>query len=317
MIAPLFRRFGVMLAAVALVGAAPQQFAEVSPHEVADRPDAVKLIPTGPWTADFADNKCILQREFDYDGARHVFVIEQYAPSDGFRLFIAGPQLERFNNAKGLAIGLRGDVRMLTGVWMDRASLPGYGPALIASRVVLGKNPIVNTQIGNATQPEDPKRPFTRGQIDPADAAMVDRVVIADAKLREAVSFQTGNLKGALTTLNACTADLLTSWGLDPGQHRAYVAPRMINDLQLTSRLQQNFPRRAALKGENGTFVLRLIVEPDGSISNCHIEAATKVEELDLQCQMIMQTARMAAGTNTEGTPIRSFYTTQVIFSVP
>lgn len=308
------RRATLSLAALSTAVAPLPLLAEVLPGEVAAQPETVRLTPAGKWNIDFADNKCSLQRAFEINGERHVLNIEQDAPSDSFRIIGAGPELVGLKNVSQPSVGLRSDLPLVAGVGLSVTTVPGYGEAATISTMSLWQLKFVRTRQGIAIQTPE-KKPtadgeyLTYGEVDQAQAAKVERIVLADARGKTAVSFETGNMKAAFAALNSCTADLLREWGLDPAQHKAFVAPHMVNRESFTRQIQKS-------SDESGTFVVRLIVEADGKISNCHIEAMTKVEEIELACGRITRIAKMAPGLDAEGKPIRSFFTQRITYQL-
>lgn len=281
--------------------------AQPTQAEVAARPETSHLKPSSPWNLDFGETKCRLQRVFEKDGKRHALIIEQSAPGQGFGLILAGPELSRLKGAKELGVGLGADVPIDLKERILPGTLPDYGSAFI---------------MGSVTIPP-PKGDASTGPtlrsagIDLARAATVNRIVLATAKGAPAIAFETGNMKEAFAALNTCTDDLLAQWGLDPQQHRAFRPPMLANGVELATHLQRNYPVAAARKGESGVFGFRLIVEPDGKVSSCHVEASTRVTELDPRCDAIVRIARLEPARDAQGQPMRSFYFSRLTYLIP
>lgn len=293
-----------ILALAALSTALAAQ-AQPLPVEVASRTSTDRLAPSSPWNLDFGENKCRLQRVFEHEGRRHAVIIEQSAPDSSFSLVLAGPALTRLKGIDELALGLNSDIPLVVNRRILPGTLPDYGSAFVLSSVSLTR--FKPGPSGAGPQPHS-------AEIDVSAAAMVNRIVLANAKGKQAVSYETGNMRDVFAALNVCTSDFLVQWGLDPEQHRAYRRPHLANGLELTRYLQRTYPDRALEKGEGGVFGFRLIVEADGSISSCHVEANSAVTELDPRCADIVKIAQMEPALDAEGKPMRSFYVTKLTF---
>ena len=284
------------------------------PAEVAARPETIRLTPSSAWNIDFGESKCRLQRFFGPDDQRHVLIIEQSVPQNLFGLIVAGPSVARLKGAKTVSVGLVSDLPLRAESGIMPSTLAEYGSALFTTRLAFtppvrsGEPPKGETQMA--------ERGLSSAVLSLDEAAMVGRIVLADGNGNKAISFETGNMKAAIAALNTCSSDLLTQWGLDPEKHRQYQPPRLINFRQVADSITRNYPSRAAEAGESGVFTLRLIVEADGTISDCHFEARTKVTELEPQCRQILRLAQMAPALDADGKPMKSFYFTQVTYQL-
>ena len=83
----------------------------------------------------------------------------------------------------------------------------------------------------------------------------------------------------------------------------------------LVTRRQKVLPE-ALRKGESGIFRLRVIVEADGKISDCVINNATITESLESPACREMRGANFEPALDKDGNPMRSFYTTQIVYRI-
>lgn len=296
---PVSHARGALAVAAIAFTALPIQAAPV-PGEVISRPGTDRLMPSSPWNLDQGETQCRLQRLFEKDGKPHLLAIEQNAPNRSFTLIVAGPSLTRLKGVRQVAFGLRADQPISASERIMPGTMPDYGAAFIITSVSL-----------DAAAPEDGLR---SAAIDMEGAAKVSRVVLGNSSGKEAVSFETGPMRAVFEALNACTGDLLAGWGLDPEQHRAYRPPQLTNVPQLMRHFMNTFPDLALANDENGTFNFRLIVEADGTVSGCHIDADSRAVALDPRCDELIKLARMAPARDAEGRPMRSFYTSRLTF---
>lgn len=274
---------------------------EEYPGVLAEREDAKVLQPLSPWNVDYADNYCRLGRIFGTDDDRHLLLLGQHGPVPHFSLTLAGGEVEQYSEARQLFIGLKRNEPMKIQERFDRAEMATLGPALIITKVQLKE------------EEEEPDHPRSLGiDLDEADA--VDRVVLRSGE--SVLSFETQNMRAAFQALNDCTSDLLRAWGLEPEKHKSYTPPNWQNERRVARRLQQIYPRAALRAGESGIFRLRVIVEEDGSISDCFIENSTAVETLDSPACEMMHRAKFEPARDKDGIAMRSFYTTTITYRV-
>ena len=104
--------------------------------------------------------------------------------------------------------------------------------------------------------------------------------------------------------------------GLDPDQHVAYVPPRFINEAAIARRIQARYPRDAVNAGEQAIFRMRVIVEADGTVSDCSIENSTEGNRLESPACREMMKAQFEPARAHDGGTMRSFFATTVSYVV-
>ena len=293
-------RFGSYGLAIMLTALSTTAQADDFPTDIANRKGTMKLQPAAPWNIEFAENRCILSRMFDGEYGRHVVFFEQSFPGPHLGMTMAGDRLRKFPRGTWTYFGARNDVPMLP-LERDYGEVPDIGPAIILHSVFMG-----------SAEPKDDDGALEAAGIDLEEAGTVDRVIL---KLGSTgLSFETGNLAAPMQAMNVCTSDLMKSWGLDPEQHAAYTPPRWINSERITEAIQRDYPRKALYRGERGIFRLRVIVELDGSVSDCHAEKSTVTQYLETPACEEMLKARFEPARNALGQTIRSFYATSITY---
>lgn len=273
-------------------------FAEDLPNDMADREEAIRLLPNGSWNIDFGEQKCRLAGLFGPDDDRHLLMFEQAAPDSEFGLTLAGPSISRFVNATRIHLGMERDEAMRENSSFRRGEIASVGPAII----------IAAYDIGSAEE----NRGTHRLGIDLDEAGTIDRVVLRRG--RHVLSFETGNMMPPMQALNTCTSDLLRVWGLDPDEHEIHTPAKWTNSPAIVRRIVDQYPSRAAAYGEQAIFRMRVIVERDGTVSDCHLENSTEVERLESPACREMMQARFDPALGADGEPIRSYYATTVTY---
>ncbi|MEP3422635.1 MAG: energy transducer TonB [Erythrobacter sp.] len=289
-------------AVIAMTSAQPALADDDYPNELAEGDNVTKLEPISPWNIDFAADKCRLARLFGTGGddeERHFLFFEQVAPQSGFAMTMAGPEIARYRNGSRVEMGMEGNEPMERLETLGRrGTVASIGPAIVIATRSLGRAP-------------GAVAPYSAG-IDLDEAANVDRIVLR--RSRRVLSIETGNMMAPFQALNACTFDLLESWGLDPEQHRRYTPAQWQNMESIARRIQANYPRRALNSGENGNFRMRVIIETDGSVSDCFMGQSTETRRLESPACDEMSDAVFTPAKDSAGNPIRSFYATSISY---
>lgn len=294
-------RFGFLACCALAVSAQSALAADEYPADLLTREEVSILKPITQWSIDYGENKCRISRLFGTQDAPHLLYMEQAAPGHFFALAIAGSELGKVQRDSVLKLGLAEDqiAREISGLTADFGQI---------GRGVIKKD----ARLREATPLKEGEVRWLTGRLDPKEGAAIKRIVLA--RRNKAVVFETGALDVAADAMNACTSDLLAHWGLDPEQHKQFRAAKILNIDAIVKRIFNTYPRRAALQDEKGDVSTRLIVEADGTVSDCLIEGLTANEALKPELCKILRGASFEPAQGADGQPIRSFYIVPVSY---
>lgn len=275
------------------------------------------LQPSSRWVLDYAETHCRLVRVFGEGRDQVTLVLEQYKPSDEVSLTLVGEPLERF--------GRRDEVDMRFGpLHSEGRSTPfktgTFGPPRSTALIFGGvdfdpaaPDPAAPGEDEAAAMPEVEDR---LPQLQPATGAQIEWLTIGSG--RRAVRLQVGAMGDVFTALNQCSTDLLRHWGLDADRHRTLTRMAHPENFPEVARAIQRFYPDAALRaGEQARLEVRMIIEADGSISDCSIAEATSAEYIESPaCREFSRRARFAPALDAEGQPMKSYYSTGVVYEM-
>lgn len=273
-----------------------------------DKNAPVLLEPSTHWNVDFGQEKCRLARAFGDVDSRHLLFIEQGGPKSGFGLIVVGPAFKKFRQPDRITVQFGefapvGKYRPMLG------DTEGVGTSLIYSNMVFFE------------KPRSEREPASDAGLDPLPrldveaASSINAITMHQGK--RSVVFNTGNLGEAIKVLNECSLNFVESWGLDRAAHETMTRlAKWANAEAVTRRIQDKYPMQALRKGESGIFRMRVIVEPDGSVSECEISNATITESLDSPACKEMERAEFEPALDVHGKPMRSFYLTNITYKI-
>lgn len=291
-------RVGTLVAALAVT--VTPAAAEDFPNSLAESENATLLQPVSPWNIDFGASRCRLTRLFGSEDDQHLLFFEQGAPRQSFGVTFAGSEVKRFQDARRLEIGMERDEPVERQERIGIGEVAQVGPAIIVASYSIGRS--------------DPSSMLRNVGIDLAEAETIDRIVLKRGN--RVLSFETGNMMPPFQAMNACTSDLLRDWGLDPDKHQSFAPPKWTNQETIVRRIQNVYPRSALVRGEQAIFRMRVIVEEDGSVSECFIENSTETDRLDSPACRTMERARFEPARDAQGQPMRSFFATSITYAI-
>ena len=269
-----------------------------------DGPDRVEqLVPSSEWNIDFGEDYCRLARTFKSGDDDYLLFFEQSGPDTGFGMTLAGPRIRQFRQII-TRLKLEEDEPFIQ-VSDQPGEVVGFGPAAIFSRI----------EINDESEGEPDGALRTLPQIDLAEASTIKRVQFGHGGF--ALSFETGDMGPPLQALNVCAADFVRAWGLDQEKHQAFTRmARWTNEREISREIEKYYTRAALNRGEQAIIRMRVIVEADGSVSNCKLFESTETERLESKACEEMEDAVFEPALDAVGEPMRSFYTTNIIYRI-
>lgn len=240
------------------------------------------LTPSTTWHSEGDGNRCRISRVFGEGDARHLLMLERFAPDDQVHVTLAGPALAAFTGEARAQFDLAGAAAR---VWVTplAGEVPGFGPGLKLSA------------IGSATGAEAPSG--ANG-------------IVTLAQRGERLRLETGALDDALTKLDSCAQALAAGWGLDVAQLRTVASgPQWLNRDTIRRRISYSFAEHwGYYSPADGIAHLRVIVNEAGEPEDCTVVYATTDMRPNERACRIMQRARFQPALDASGKPVRAWY---------
>ncbi|MCB5424980.1 hypothetical protein H0274_06915 [Altererythrobacter sp. CC-YST694] len=270
------------------------------------------LSPMGPWTVDYAEERCSLIRRFGDDEKSLVLQIDSYGSPHQFRALVFGDYVPASNRPTGKISykftpdrEYRQDQRAIfgkSGISNATSFLTAFSPNDISQKEYLKlSEEEVSRRMENL--------PKVRAEFEDATNSMTLRLVT----LKE-IELRLGNMVKPLAALRGCVDDLYNSWGLDPQpQHTRKRTP--IPDTRSVRNVMQNYPTQMALGGKSAFLSVRVMVNEQGEAGSCIVQNENVDKAFtDAVCAGLAR--HFEPALDAEGKPMSSFYQTIVTYLI-
>jgi len=262
------------------------------------------LKPAGPWNLDVGENRCRLNRLFGEPGNQHLLAFEQYYPSDGAGLIMAGPAFKDFSSGAPTELKLyEGQTPLISAPFTG--TVEEFGSAVIYTTLKLdGETPV-------ATNGDE----ALASGIPALGNPPLEARGITVTQGKDAVTFETGPLASAMGALNRCSEDLIFAWGLDVEQHRtARARVQLTNPKEISGALLDRIPFDRPVRDQQGVIRVRVIVSPEGKGEDCLVLGSTVPAKSAPPICRVMARARFEPARDAQGQPMRSYYATTITY---
>lgn len=251
---------------------------------------------SGSWTLDAGDDYCRLAAMFQNGEDTVSFALERNRAENVARLVVVGDAVRPYRRATtiGYAFSPSGEERDAPFI---RADLDDGQPYFNLGLVAFAP----------AGPPVFPPPIYDR-EAEQAFAGGVTSVTLDDG-LQTPIRIQTGNLRAPIAALQACTDDLLLTWGLDFAAHqsmtrRATPVGPAYEWLSSATFGFQDFP---LFSGGRNPF--RVMVNAQGQPTSCHVHWASLSERKNASvCEQLMANARFEPALDAAGQPMASYW---------
>lgn len=285
------RRCGVWPALAALGLATP------SPAAAAPR----VLAPSGPWYLDYSPDSCTLVRVFGKADDEVTIRFEQFRPGPQFDLTFVG---RAFRSGR-----LYRPVKLAFGPGQP---LQAANSALSGDAKTNDGRTLHMLFVGSAALAGIPK-----DAEDEAPAPQINEKAITEVSLvqREGADFvlKLGPMDKPMEQMRVCMDELMTHWGIDAAKQRTLTRRAKPKGSPGEWLGPGDYPETSRLRGESAVIHFRLTVSPEGGVSDCAIQRATKGDAFaKTSCDLIRKRARFEPALDADGKPVASFYVNAV-----
>jgi Gram-negative bacterial TonB protein C-terminal len=263
--------------------------------------DPVRYTRAGHWEINYDRDSCHLQARFGTDDGVQYASFTRYQPVSadapgGMELALYGKRLDvsggRRDTALDFGVGKPLKVTALTGT-------QGEFHMAIFRFVGYAQRKSSDTPVMND--------------------AIESRVTGLTVKMyaKPAFHLEFGSLTKPMAAMQACTENLVKSWGFDPKVQATLKERPAPRNSPATWLSGDDYPDKALRAGAAGLVQFRLSVEADGSVSGCYILARTEPDVFATPtCRAMMRKARFKPAIDAAGNPVASYFVSSVLYNL-
>ncbi|MEQ1687413.1 MAG: energy transducer TonB [Sphingopyxis sp.] len=243
------------------------------------------LQPTSNWEVNYAENECRLLRQFGTGEQMVILRFTRASSPSYFDMVLAGPAIPD--------LPLRPDTTLRLDPQGAEISSDGY-----------------SMQIPGRT--EQFLRLFDANSVFLAQFN-ANQILQIDVE-NTSISLNLLNVRAALTALQTCHDDLMTSWGFDPVAYRALRTPPQASGSEATWVTTSDYPSTEA----SGITTMRLRIGLNGRVSECSVVVSSGTDLLDsAACSALTRRARYDPAIGADGAPTEAMMLKRVRWQLP
>lgn len=262
------------------------------------------------WLLDYADDRCRIIKTFESNGEKNLIYFEQAEPSDRLSWVIGGTALDDADLRDKVRIKFGPEGRDDEFSYVG-AKFPSYGNAVngigVFDQSVLAADE-TSFPLGDLVSEGRVLVPERVTNVEWVD------ITVSDATQRLVL----GEMGPVYDAMNTCMDNLLTHWGLDPAVERSrQTAPVDTNRKRTAERIQEKYPYSAVRKGKSARIAARVLVDANGSPTDCKIVELSQSEEFGAGvCRIIKETSRFKPATDASGKAIPSYDFVRIVYQI-
>ncbi len=277
----------------------------------------------GPWALDAGEDSCRLARSFTDGESTLALAMERNRADNMVRLVLVSDAIRTFRTADQIGYSYlpANDQRSAMFVRSETADGQAY---FNLGNIFIGPDPFAAFAAGPGGGPGAGGPPPGGGAgdmpamvIPPYDReaeqefAATIRGIALNEGLLQPIRIEIGSLGGAIEALQACTDDLLRSWGLDWEAHQTMTrrAAPVGPAYEWIPRGTVGFQDFGKFGGASNPF--RVMVDASGQPTSCHVHWPTlEARQNDAICEAIMENGEFTPALDADGEPMASYWMT-------
>lgn len=294
-------RYCFVSLALALAAAVPTQ-AQTYPEIVEASEEAQAMIaagdaylPQADWRLSSSQNGCSVRRDFALGEERVTISMRRLQPGMPIQYAVFGTE---FSEDEPIEAGF----------------VPGSGLARYTriARASIGER-VGFVYAGNPF-------PSPQGETRPDERALgpMAEFYVLQGEEADPIVLRTGPMNSALESLADCATENLAELGVDVRGIGSFLRRASLqNPEEIDAHLSVAYPGAAAREGRQGPVLTRVIIDPAGQVTHCHVASYLTARNLrEAACETLRDRGQFQPALDFSGQPTTDLYVTRVIFSL-
>lgn len=257
---------------------------------------------------DYAEDGCALRRTFGEKGSEVWFELRKRGPAEEFLLTVASAALRVPETVPYSRFDPDGPNRR-----QDLATFVNFGE---------GVKGLVFTE---SLLPDPLDEPGEIGAEEKSEADIEAERLLREGAVtgfylesgfEQTVFLHTGALEKPMNAMRACLDDLLVHWGVDPTVQSTLSKPASGRDQDRWARwIVDRYPKELLWSERSARVGVGLVVNVEGQTESCRILFPLVAPSYEAEiCGYLIKKAEFVPAQDVSGTPVKSYYTTSIIY---
>lgn len=260
--------------------------------------------PASNWVMDYGEESCSLRRAYMDEAGRTVYVdMSQVGPGSRLTFTVFSEDVERMPE----------EVRYR--FEPDDETTDVFSFALDFGETARGIR-FAGDYLRKDERPDDfdDYQNIDTSVLVAREAEVSDMVILEG--FEDSILLRTGSLAGPMQAMRACLDDLMSGLGVDPEVQRTLSRrAEPVNYVSISQDLYADFPRAMIRDRESATMQVRLVVGPDGRVSDCRFIGLVGPPDYgEAACGSFSRYARFKPALDADGNPVATLWNTDLSY---
>lgn len=259
---------------------------------------AKELAPSSKWWLDYADNSCVVIRNFGEGDDLIALRLTRSAPGSGLSMTLAGKALRSSEAVLDIPLAFEdGTAGTRPPMVMANSGKAAERPMLVLSTVRLDN-------AHGSGYPQDSEVP----EVTPEREAGVSSLIFRSPD-RKWYRLKTGSMKSIMAALRTCTDKVIESWGYSPSEQHGLSRPATPKENPRMWLAPNDYPKSMLSTGSMAIVESRMDIDETGHVTGCSIISATLPKEAAATtCKLLSRRATFLPALDASGKPVKSYY---------
>lgn len=249
--------------------------------------------PTADWRLTSSNAGCSVRRNFVLGDERVTFVMRRLQPGLQVQYALFGTE---FSEDEPIEAGFVPGIGLARHTRLAGASIgerEGFVYAGQPFPVEQGEDAANEPQLASATQ-----------------------FYVVQGEESDPIVLTTGAMDAPLRMLADCAVEGLINMGVELRGNGSFLRrASMLNPEEIDAHLSASYPGAARRDGQQGPVMTRVIIDPSGRVTHCHVASYLTARRLrEAACEVLSEHGEFEPALNFSGQPTTDYHITNVIF---
>ncbi|HZF44915.1 MAG TPA: energy transducer TonB [Sphingomonadaceae bacterium] len=254
---------------------------------------------------DYAEDSCALRRQFGAEKPAVALEIRKFTSGGKVQITVASKDISRTGNDPRTRF--LPDDEAADGGW---TMVVDYGDGLTG---ILYTGDLTPVSVQKNSPPD-----YEMGSAERERREQEITGLLVERAFKQDLLLQTGSLGKPMVAMRQCLDELMSHWGVDPKTTANLKTPPVpLSGRRLVDQLSHTFPQKMVKENKQGLVRLRLMVDQEGVVSECHIQLSYHQKEYEnAACEAFLGKTLFTPAQDMQGRAVPYPYITSIHYGL-